>query len=385
MPPSSASARASDRARVADIDTEILNLRRTTKRAISALKAEKLIITERLDSYKYPAFSLPNELISEIFIHFLPIYPRCPPLSGKHSPDALTRICRKWRAIALSTPALWRAISLEYDKVDMIKAWLHRSGRLPLSLQSDSHTCDEDEILEAIFFHRARWEHVSLEIHPTRLPVPSLEGPLPLLRELELHISAQPNTAIPLTFNEVPQLTTVTLWDFPYPTNLLPWSQLTSLTLIAESPAECTPVLQQTPGLVYCELILIGNHIPPSDIILPRLETLVVVLFGADGWGTSEGYLFNFVTPALHRLQAPDTFLGPDPISSLTSFITKSGCTLQEVCITGPRSESKRAYRTALPSIPMISFNEDLIDWYCREANAIRKMGTRSMADFESE
>jgi hypothetical protein len=33
--------------------------------------------------------------VSEIFIHTLPVHPRCPPLTGILSPTNLTHICRK--------------------------------------------------------------------------------------------------------------------------------------------------------------------------------------------------------------------------------------------------------------------------------------------------
>ncbi|KAJ7641164.1 hypothetical protein FB45DRAFT_712335, partial [Roridomyces roridus] len=57
-----------------------------------------------------PVLTLPNEITSEIFVHFLPPYPVCPPMTGLDSPTSLTHICRQWREIALATPKLWRAI-----------------------------------------------------------------------------------------------------------------------------------------------------------------------------------------------------------------------------------------------------------------------------------
>ncbi|KAJ7086305.1 hypothetical protein C8R43DRAFT_311955 [Mycena crocata] len=69
---------------------------------------------ERLtDSLVYPVLTLPNEITSQIFIYFLAAYPRCPPFQGLLSPIILTHICHQWREIALSTPALWRAITLD--------------------------------------------------------------------------------------------------------------------------------------------------------------------------------------------------------------------------------------------------------------------------------
>jgi hypothetical protein len=65
-----------DRTRVADIEAQILDL----ERSLSTLRNEKALVQERLDAYKYPVLTLPNEIISEIFIHFLPTNPLCPPL-----------------------------------------------------------------------------------------------------------------------------------------------------------------------------------------------------------------------------------------------------------------------------------------------------------------
>ncbi|KAJ7885080.1 hypothetical protein B0H14DRAFT_2217607, partial [Mycena olivaceomarginata] len=98
-------------------------------------EAEKFRAQERLDSYVYPVLTLPNEIVSEIFVHSLPVYPSPPPISGLLSPTRLSHICRRWRQVALTTPRLWRAISLpDSYSVDRLKVWLDLSGRLPLSI-----------------------------------------------------------------------------------------------------------------------------------------------------------------------------------------------------------------------------------------------------------
>jgi hypothetical protein len=65
-------------------------------------------VQKRLDSIQYPVLSLPNEITTEIFINFLPIYPLRPPLVGNLSPTTMTHVFREWREIALATPMLWR-------------------------------------------------------------------------------------------------------------------------------------------------------------------------------------------------------------------------------------------------------------------------------------
>jgi hypothetical protein len=126
---------AADRARLAELERQILDLERPP----SVLRLERTAVQERVDSYTYPVLTLPNEITSEIFIYFLPIYPVPPPLIGDLSPTLLTHICHQWREIALATPALWRAISLfgHYLPRNRISSMLSRSGSCPLSIQMD--------------------------------------------------------------------------------------------------------------------------------------------------------------------------------------------------------------------------------------------------------
>ncbi|KAJ7633162.1 hypothetical protein FB45DRAFT_745848, partial [Roridomyces roridus] len=77
-----------------------------------AIPLEREKLHQELAHYKYPVLTLPTEITSEIFIQFLPPYPARPAIVGKRSPSFLLRICRTWRNVALSTPALWCAVRL---------------------------------------------------------------------------------------------------------------------------------------------------------------------------------------------------------------------------------------------------------------------------------
>jgi hypothetical protein len=342
-----------DRARVAYLEAQILHL----ARSLSALREEKILAQERLDSYKYPVLTLPNEIVSEIFMHFLAAYPLFPPLTGLRSPTLLTRICRRWREIALSTPALWSAIGTSYNdgillkqKAHLFDLWLKRSRSRPLSLRVSG--TDVTEILATVVPHRARWEDLRLCLFPFDLPI--IEGPMPLLRYLDLEFWEYPAADV-LAFREAPLLRTVILHSSAF-ASMLPWAQLTSLTLLGIYPRECFPVLQKTMNLVHCELGVCfdgDNNQPGPDIALPYLESLVIS--DIDSPGTD--LLGTFIVPALRSLKIPEEFLRPSPIDSLTGFISKSGCKPKEVYITGPRSLPKQSYRKAFPSIPKFSFS----------------------------
>ncbi|KAJ7769256.1 hypothetical protein B0H14DRAFT_353337 [Mycena olivaceomarginata] len=281
---------AADRARLADLDAQILDF----ERSLSALRSQRQPVFERISAYKYPVLTLPNEITTEIFIHFLPNYPSWPPLTGPGSPTLLAQIFREWRDIALETPALWRAISLsDFDipfehRVHLCNLWLNRSRCSPLSLElygyHASYPLHMTELVSALVSHRSRWER--LIVHDFSLsPLLTMYGPMPLLRTLELH------RHIEVSFLEVPLLRTVVLWGAAIENVALPWAQLTSLTLRDVSPQYCAPILRQTSNLVHCALQF--RESPDADelldVNLPYLHSLT--LDGTD----SEEYLETFI------------------------------------------------------------------------------------------
>ncbi|KAF7343916.1 F-box domain-containing protein [Mycena venus] len=343
-----------DRKRLSDIDAHILEL----ERSLSALLAEKEVVRERLDSYRYPVLTLPNEIVSEIFVHFLPPYPDCPPLLGFLSPTMLTHICRKWRGVALATPMLWRAIKfsdpfITYQRqVQIYDLWIRRSGSFPLSVVMDNYCfAVSAEMIPAIVAHRARWEHLKFYLHS--LSCPMTDGPMPLLCHLDLSTTKMDED---VTFHEVPLLRAVILTGCYTSRITLPWVQLTSLTLNNVDPGQCVPILQQTASLVHCHLLLqmyVGSKFfHPPNIMLPCLESLT---FNRHCDPLTK-FLDCFIVPALRRLEVPEPYLGSTPIQSLELFISKSGRGLQDVCIIEARRVHEDSYRTAFPSIPNFSF-----------------------------
>ncbi|KAJ6602788.1 hypothetical protein DFH09DRAFT_857437, partial [Mycena vulgaris] len=94
---------AEARDRVSELNSQIADL----QLAICALRHEREAIEDQLDVYKYPVLTLPNETVSEIFMHFLPVYPDRPAQVELFSPATLGQICGKWREIAVATPSLW--------------------------------------------------------------------------------------------------------------------------------------------------------------------------------------------------------------------------------------------------------------------------------------
>ncbi|KAJ6562312.1 hypothetical protein B0H19DRAFT_95704 [Mycena capillaripes] len=352
-----------DRTHVANLETQILVL----ERALLALQTEKALVQERLDSYKYPVLTLPSEIVSEIFLHFLPTYPGRPPLTGLFSPTVLTHICHKWREIAIATPMLWRAITFSERHSHIFKTWLNRSGCCPLAFNLVDWNAST-EVFASATLHCARWEYFKLTLYRSPSDLHSLDGPMPLLRYLDLSLGVQSDPIVTVALREVPLLRTVIFDASAAASVTLPWAQLTSLTLKGIYPRECIPVLQQTSELLYCRVNLYcpeDDQLPLPDIRLVHLETLVLSQSGSTA---ITGYLETLIAPALCSLQIPEVFLDPNPIDSLTAFISKSGCDLKSVDITGTISipEDSESYRRAFPSIQNLLLN----GWSCDPNNA---------------
>ncbi|KAJ7772169.1 hypothetical protein B0H16DRAFT_1714381 [Mycena metata] len=346
---------AADRARVANLEAQILHLENT----ISTLKVERNLAQKRLDSYHYPVLSLPNEVTSEVFMHFLPDYPLRPPLTGIHSPTVLTHVCRRWREIAVGTPGLWSVISLTSSvipfelQVEIFDLWLSRSRSCPLSIDIVYYGPEVSVAIVRVFQEASRLEDLELDVFACDLPPTSVDVQLPLLRHLDLSLeNPEPDRDIML-FHHAPQLRTAVLNDSACMSIQLPWAQLTSVTFGPVYPHECVLVLQQTSNLLYCDLaLLLGGSSDLIQLKLLRLETLIL----RESEFPVVGYLDSLVLPALRSLSIPELFLGTNSIDALTSFVVKSGCRLEELRITG-RIETVQIYRQAFPSIRMLSFH----------------------------
>ncbi|KAJ7772375.1 hypothetical protein B0H16DRAFT_1267312, partial [Mycena metata] len=86
--------------RLSDLDTQINH----HESIIQELNQQRSAILSELSLVTYPVLTLPPEVTAEIFKWCLDTDLR---LFSGAAPLLLTRICRQWRALALSTPALW--------------------------------------------------------------------------------------------------------------------------------------------------------------------------------------------------------------------------------------------------------------------------------------
>nr|GAT52617.1 predicted protein [Mycena chlorophos] len=167
------------------------------------------------------AFELPPELIAEIFEACLPPYPLCPDIhtSSTDSPLHLGHICREWRAIALSTPSLWRAIGMDatlwgqplFKHLHLVKLFLERSGSWPLSvrLRSNPGAGAQRILLDTLGPHRQRLQY--LVLGGDLFVFSKVVGSLPQLRGAEF-VGYSESPLVHLSPLEVPTLSSLSLW-----------------------------------------------------------------------------------------------------------------------------------------------------------------------------
>jgi hypothetical protein len=187
-----------------------------------------------------------------------------------------------------------------------------------------------------------------LPTHPPQLP--PLEGPIPVLRHLPLTLESPDELGSDdvVTLSEAPLLHSLTISysTLSTPTVILPFAQLTSLTLHRAFRHEYVEILPQTPKLVHCDLVIefdSATDPPPAGVELPRLEVLALSVFKTLGFRLlPTKCLDDFIVPALRRLRIPESLLQPAPVvDTLLSFVSKSNYKLRELCVGGRTSESE--------------------------------------------
>ncbi|KAJ7257136.1 hypothetical protein C8J57DRAFT_1517176 [Mycena rebaudengoi] len=342
---SSKSSRSELRCRISELDTCIQDL----EKSLAVARGEREKLQSRLDDdYKYPILALPAEITSEIFTHFLPIYPLRSPLSGLLSPTLLGQICRIWREIAFDTPRLWRAIEIDLSEegsmldaqLDALTTWLSRSKNCPLSLSFEIEDDFESPIIPrftaALSSQSARWEHINLSIPFDDLHW--LDRPFPLLRDLTLAANNYAVAADPTTlFQDTPALKSVVL------------TSITATSVFASAAAD---ILREATALENFTCAMWGNEydlraVPP----LIQLESLI--LRDEHSWPGKHKLLLDALTaPALRHLTISERRLADESISTITAFLTRSRCSLQSLHVNfADLSKTAARYLTTAPHL----------------------------------
>lgn len=274
---------------------------------------------------------LPNELFTEILSQSTPKPLTIPwTLCDSSFPWAFLRVCKEWRSVTLGTAGLWSSVHVDYEQIGKVRGKvasasmtsiaqqvLLRSGNAYLSLKitsNDYQLRDRKPLVDLVLNHTHRIRHLDLFLFDEAM-MDLLNLPPILFQQLEsLSIASFNGSELghfeSVTFQNSPHLRTVKVdlcQDWASTVLHLPWSHLTSLSLI--SGFELTPhiahgILKQCPELVSLDIMLsdeLDNQVQePLDITLSFLKTLSVE-FG--DYKQVEDFLKGLTMPSLSRLE----------------------------------------------------------------------------------
>ncbi|KAG1747884.1 uncharacterized protein EDB91DRAFT_48864 [Suillus paluster] len=173
-----------------DLETVMDNIKNLHQHLVE--KKEKITQSMNLHKGFVSAFwRLPTEVLSQIFIHCLPDTSHLSPASGL-APMLLTRVCRRWREIAVCMPSLWCKLQLEVDsrsrdwkgKPFCYDLWLKRSRGCPLSLALQGYTEGSTQLRSLLQPYINQISSLSTDLS---VDVPKLLTELPALQELTVN------------------------------------------------------------------------------------------------------------------------------------------------------------------------------------------------------
>ncbi|KAJ6470704.1 hypothetical protein DFH09DRAFT_1008199 [Mycena vulgaris] len=239
------------RQRLSDLDANISH----HESILQELKQQRSAILSELNLVAYPVLTLPPEITAEIFKWCIDTGMRLLP---SVAPLLLTRICRDWRALAFSTPALWDTISeIEFDvhpgAEAVVETWFSRAGTRPLSLgimfpQSLDSTCLQSVILQ----HASQLQSLDVMTNSEVLCNFTAVQSFPILSNLILSCLDDYDDEDHIQLfgiHGAPALRHLSLEGVLPSTVIMPWAQLTKITLSLLPLWECLNALHWATSL----------------------------------------------------------------------------------------------------------------------------------------
>ncbi|KAJ6503903.1 hypothetical protein C8R45DRAFT_974055 [Mycena sanguinolenta] len=254
MPPTNNPTRVL-RQRLSDLNATISH----HESVLQGLKQQRSAILSELNLVAYPVLTLPPEITAEIFKWCIDTGMRLLPSTA---PLLLTRICRAWRALAFSTPALWDTISeIEFGvhpRADaFVETWFSRAGTRPLTLGIICPQSPDSARLESVILkHASQLQSLDLVTNSEGLAAWSAVRSFPILRNLMVAYLDEDDDdddeghARILRIHGAPALRHLSL-EGVAPSLMvgMPWAQLTKMTLSLLSLWECLTALRWATSL----------------------------------------------------------------------------------------------------------------------------------------
>ncbi|PPQ90362.1 hypothetical protein CVT25_007764 [Psilocybe cyanescens] len=335
-----------------DLDAQLIIAKQTVERLLDRRRSIRTKINKCHDTV---TSKLPVEIVSPIFElslsdmwvsgQFDAWNDDKKPVMGIKQVDSgplfLGSICQSWRDIAWSTPSLWTVIHTSVPQrenihgrvtVDILSAWMERSGQLPLSVHFSGNrdswasawgndrgwapTCEvaklNQQFIDLVNQHSGRWEHLKISnMHASVVNLRCTNSQCaPRLRTLRVEDPKEP-TSLFAYMSTIPHLESVTIIHSGMNAMDIQWNCVTNVFIKA---------IGLEPGFALLELAPQLVHFKWEIVITERSWTL--------GW-VQQSSPFSTDSPqvvhhALQSLEICSTMVYPaNSLPSLTIFFNK--------------------------------------------------------------
>lgn len=339
----------------------------------------------------------PAEILIECFLFC--VYPDLPTLHPNCAPILVTRVCRRWREVALSTPLLWSRLVMRFNSDDSeshhssalqpFENFLDRSLGIPLTCtlldRTKAGSLHFDQYLETLLRHSRRWETISLASHSTRPALPPITE-FPCLRSLNADWINDSECSLVPIFENAPSLRTLTLRSSRAFDCFIIAPQLTSLSVSYFSDTEryavlspLRPSIQRRPApandgrlfaalstftsltsldigtFAYFRREFIDNDHPTVKVVLPNIQ---IFSFPISDAAFPTIWLSAITFPSLLELgiSPRDTldFRSNDHLHNVLDFVGRHADTVRRITLGSPntsRTDQRLEILSLLPHI----------------------------------
>ncbi|KAG1882786.1 hypothetical protein F4604DRAFT_1921382 [Suillus subluteus] len=332
------------------------------------LVAKKDKITQSMNSHKRlvsTLWRLPAEVLSQIFAHCLPNRHRLSPAS-KAAPMLLTRICRRWREVAVDMSSLWQRLNVRKDwqrAAFCYESWLKRSRGRPLSLELQCYKSNWTKLRSLLQPYINQLSSLSLNFCHNGLQPEVMISDFLALEELTISLHFNCEAPVVQSISQPPctvRSLTVTgrsFFNMEYVTTFNPaWTRLTNIQINLDEPSAFPQLLRLCPSLssltITTFFIAMKTLEPFTHTQLQSLRIITNNFYDPDNEHRS---LFDTLSlPNLCALEARAMYSWPHEFKA---FLTRSKCPLESLTLGSHLSvtdEQRAEYVALIPSLKVL-------------------------------
>ncbi|KZP14084.1 hypothetical protein FIBSPDRAFT_1049029 [Athelia psychrophila] len=341
-------------------------------------QASRLCDSEQSECY---ISRIPTETLTSIFVVCVQANEDVQIPAMTSPPMVFLSVCKRWRQIAMRTPALWSTFDASIESIDDVfemTRWLKLADQHPLSISLDTGLDQDlaDLAMDVLLEHQSSWSKIHIHWGPDET-APLLANTFttkgaPLLQEFKIFtdfyyegeddMDGKTDARLGKLLKYSHQIHTFE-WQTGHsivandvsPIHLagIPFTRLRHLKLDYMMAFDCClEVMRRAPLLESCEFTFVGNHCTHNldQVHLPHLHSLYV---RTDRY--MEDFLNGLVLPSLRCIKIefratlpyddvdcedPD-MLPAWPHVAFLSLIQRSSCPLEELYFVAPITEDQ--------------------------------------------